>query len=192
MTNPRQRSLTVVERDRFLDLAAALFQRDGMERTTVAAICHRGHISLALFYKEFTSKDELIVAVLHRQHALWSAGLDTVVAAAPDPKSAVLVVLDHVEKWFVGDALTGCVFLRAFMTVGDRSPRVADAARDHKQSLRLVLRGLILEAGSTEDVADAVWLVMEGVQVAAAMTCDPEPAVPARKAIQTLLGIDPA
>jgi AcrR family transcriptional regulator len=53
-------------RARLLDAAAALFGRTGLETTTIAEITHTAGVAKGSFYREFTSKEQIVLALKQR------------------------------------------------------------------------------------------------------------------------------
>lgn len=99
----RRRSQT---RQRLLDAAFDAFADDGLGRCTVEQICERAGFTRGAFYSNFTSLEELFLAMWEQRSA---AMLDQVRAvldadlAVTDPRAVMEHVLDAVpvdDKWF--------------------------------------------------------------------------------------------
>lgn len=70
-------------RERILDAAEACLRRDGIRRTTVAAVAAEAEISRAYVYRFFADKPTLVSAALIRRDEAFWADADQRVAAAP-------------------------------------------------------------------------------------------------------------
>lgn len=70
-------------RDRILDAAEACLRRDGIRRTTVAAVATEAGISRAYVYRFFPDKATLVSATLIRRDEAFWAEADQRVAAQP-------------------------------------------------------------------------------------------------------------
>lgn len=69
-------------RDRILDAAEACLRRDGIRRTSVAAVAEEAGLSRAYLYRFFPDKATLLSAALvRRDEAFWSSARDRISAA---------------------------------------------------------------------------------------------------------------
>jgi TetR/AcrR family transcriptional regulator len=68
------------KRKALLDVAARLFAARGFDRTSIAEIARKAHVSKALLYHYYPSKDELLFDIIHRHLAELAGQL----AAAED------------------------------------------------------------------------------------------------------------
>lgn len=73
----RRRAVT---RERLLDAARDLLAREGIHGASVEHICEAAGFSRGAFYSNFTSKDELVLALLEREFADLLARLQEAVA----------------------------------------------------------------------------------------------------------------
>ncbi len=120
-------------RERIVDAADRLFYGRGIGSVGMDAVRDEAGVSLRALYKEFGSKEDLVVAVLGKRHGMWTAGVETAVARIVDPVRRLLAVYDYLAGWFTQADFRGCGFINAFGEMGSASPRVAAAVREHKR-----------------------------------------------------------
>lgn len=78
-------------RQRLLDAAGEVFAEEGFGRSTVEHVCERAGYTRGAFYSNFTSLDELFLAMWEQRSALMLDGIRTALAdAAARPASLTL------------------------------------------------------------------------------------------------------
>ncbi|MRH86853.1 TetR family transcriptional regulator [Nocardia sp. SYP-A9097] len=93
-------------RARLLDAAFEAFAEDGLGRCTIEQICERARFTRGAFYSNFTSLEELFLAMWEQRSAAMLAQVSTVLesdVAIPNQREAVEFVLSAVpvdDKWF--------------------------------------------------------------------------------------------
>jgi AcrR family transcriptional regulator len=144
-------------------------------------------VSLKRLYAEFEGKDAIVLAVLRRRHAMWVRGIDAAAERHPGGREKLLGIFDFLATWFATDDFRGCAFINAFGELGGTSERVAQAAREHKQSFQTYVDGLVADLGAPETLARQLVLLAEGAQTTSAITGDPTAARHAREAAEVLI-----
>jgi AcrR family transcriptional regulator len=149
-------------RDRILDAAERLFYERGIRAVGTAEVVRAAGTGKNVLYRHFPGKDELVLAYLHR----FAERLDASTAAALDgleggPALAALAGL--VAERVAESGYRGCPFrnyLREMRDTRDWSGRFALA------QVR-ALRSLIEQHAADPEVAERIWLVLEGVYAGA-------------------------
>jgi AcrR family transcriptional regulator len=179
---------------RILDTAARLFYRDGYGAIGVDTIIEQAGVAKMTLYRNFASKDELIVAYLEQANERFWDWFDDALADAPDdPREKLVGLFDAVAKLSASPACLGCPFQAAageFPSPHHPGHRVA---RAHKNEVLKRLRELAGDAGAPDpdSLAQQLMLVMDGAWAAARMfgtAGGPAPAAPA--AARALLEAD--
>jgi AcrR family transcriptional regulator len=143
-------------------------------------------------YRNFASKDDLILEFLRRRDELWTrAWLQAEVEArAAEPAERMLAIFDVFGEWFVRDDFEGCAFINVMLELDDRDSRVRQACVEHLAAIRGFVRGLAVEAGVPEGDADHVaaqWHILMKGSIVAAGEGDREAAARARELGELLL-----
>jgi AcrR family transcriptional regulator len=174
-------------RDRVVAAADRLYYGRGITAVGMDAVRAASGVSLKRIYREFASKEALVVAVLEHRHGLWTDGVAARVARASSPRDRLLAVYDYLADWFDEDDFRGCGFVNAFGELGAVSPAVADLARQHKESFQRSIADLVRDAGAPADLAAQLAILAEGAQTTAAISGSSEPARHARRAAEVLI-----
>ncbi|WP_158894805.1 TetR/AcrR family transcriptional regulator [Amycolatopsis anabasis] len=157
-------------RERAIRAAYELFSREGTRAVGVDTVIARAGIAKMTLYRNFSSKDALILAVLERRAELWTrdwlrAGTERL---AQRPAERLLAVFDLLGDWFASPDFEGCAFIRVLLE-SDAGSEVRQACVRHLGEIRLFLEELAAEAGVAEagEVAHQWHLLMKGAIVAA-------------------------
>jgi AcrR family transcriptional regulator len=122
-------------------------------------------------YRNFRSKDELILEFLRRREELWTRGWlqAEVERRAETPEERLLAVFDVFDEWFQDDGLEGCSFINVLLETTDRSSAVRVASVEHLAEIRRFLEGLARQTGveRPDDFARRWHILMKGSIVAA-------------------------
>jgi AcrR family transcriptional regulator len=181
---------TSAKRQHLMATAWRLFYRDGYRTVGIDTLLGDADLAKMTLYNHFSSKDDLIVAVIRKRSEEVLAGLaEAVEAAGRSPERRLLAVFDWLEALFGNDDFNGCAFIRALSEFPEPAHRVHQAAWSHKQSVRKMLVRLAAEAGAKEPaaLADSLRLLIDGALVAAHATGNTKPARVARAAAASLL-----
>ena len=122
-------------RERILETAYDLFSRSGTRAVGVDTIIAESGVAKMTLYRNFTSKDELILEFLRQRDERWTrAWLQAEVAErAEQPGARMLAIFDVFGEWFARDDFEGCAFINVMLELDDRElagpPRVRRASR---------------------------------------------------------------
>ncbi len=167
-----------------------MFYRDGYRTVGIDTLLTEADLAKMTLYNHFSSKDDLIIAVIKKRSEEVLAGLaEAVKKAGRSPESRLLAVFDWLKILFARADFNGCAFIRALSEFPEPTHRVHQAAWSHKQSVRKMLLRLASEAGAKDAaaLADSLRLLIDGALVAAHATGSTKPARVARGAAATLL-----
>ena len=159
-------------RDRILDTAYALFSAHGTRAVGVDRIIAEAGTAKMTLYRNFASKDDLIVAFLAAREQRWTRGWlqAEVERRATTPRARLLAIFDVFGEWFAREDFEGCSFINVMLELSDREDPGRLASVQHLSVIREFLAGLAAEAG-VEDAAGFAhqWhILMKGSIVAAA------------------------
>ena len=108
-------------RERILETAYELFSRHGTRAVGVDRIIAESGVAKMTLYRNFASKDELILAFLQRREERWTRGwLQSEAEAAPTrPRERLLAIFDVFGEWFAREDFEGCSFINVMLEVTD-------------------------------------------------------------------------
>jgi AcrR family transcriptional regulator len=169
-------------RQRILETADRLFYEVGFRAVGIDRIIAESEVAKATLYVHFPSKDDLILAVLeHRERSNTEFFRSSMKrhAKAKGPLGPFFAAL---REWFESPGFRGCAFQNAAV-------ELADPAHGFKRRFGEFLRGLIEEAVGEEaaKLAPAVFLLVEGAIVTAAIQGKPDAVDVARDAAARLI-----
>ena len=154
--------MAVRKRDHLLAVAQRMFCEIGFHAVSVDAILEEAGVARMTLYKNFGSKEDLIVATLKREDTMFRQWLASAVEARSNhPKERILGLFHALHDRFASNGYYGCAFIRASIEYPASSHPVHRAARDHKEMIRSYLRGLAAEVEATYE---AVQMTRDQIQ----------------------------
>jgi AcrR family transcriptional regulator len=158
-------------RERVGRAAYELFSKDGIRAVGVdAIIAHAGTAKMTL-YRNFPSKNDLILDFLQRREQQWTREwLEAEsLRRGATPREQLLAIFDVFAEWFTRSDFEGCAFLTTMIEVGDYDDPIRQAAVRHLANIRVYLQRLAGEAGiaDPEPFARKWHILMKGSIMAA-------------------------
>jgi AcrR family transcriptional regulator len=151
-------------RDRILDVAARLFAEHGVHAVGLQQIIDGCGCGKNLLYREFGSKDELVVAYLERCRRDWNAVVDEA-AQASDPARRLVALVNGVAQRAAEDGFRGCPLRNAYAEFPDRTHPAHQVIVTHYSERQRHLRELAhhAQARDPEALADRIALIIDGI-----------------------------
>jgi AcrR family transcriptional regulator len=153
-------------RQRILDAAYVLFRRKGYARVSMDEIAAATTVTKRTIYYHFTSKDELLAAVLEAQHLLALAAFRTFGdKLSGSPEEIIDTLFRDLAVWSDKPRWAGSGFTRLVIELADLPGHPARTiARRHKAMLEAHLAELFVKAkvDQPRERAREVWLLSEG------------------------------
>jgi AcrR family transcriptional regulator len=178
------------KRDHLLAVAQRMFCETGFHAVSVDAILEEAGVARMTLYKNFGSKEDLIVATLKREDRMFRQWLVSAVEAQSNhSKDRILGLFHALHDRFASDGYYGCAFIRAGIEYPAPGHPVHRAAREHKEMIRSYLRGLAAEVEGADPIilSEQLYLLFEGAITASQLHGEPWPAEYARQAAEKLL-----
>jgi AcrR family transcriptional regulator len=108
------------KRDHLMATAWRLFYRDGYRAVGIDTLLAEAGVAKMTLYNHFSSKDDLIIAVLEKRDCELRASIIALVdASTGSPADKLLTVFDWLETWFGTPDFNGCAFIRALSEYPD-------------------------------------------------------------------------
>ncbi len=178
------------KRDRLIDTAIELFNRDGYRATGIDKILAESGVAKMTLYNHFGSKDELILAALKRRDARWREWFRHALARrAESPRGRLLAVFDALEEWFAQADFQGCMFMRAASEFCACDDPIHAASAEHQRQILADLRDLAAAAGAQRPakLAREILLLVMGAIVATQVNGPVGAGKAAKKAAEVLI-----
>lgn len=172
---------------RALDAAEELIYARGVQSVGMDEIRDRSGVPLKRLYQLFSSKENLVVAVLERRDTRWHERLSRHVDRVHDPEARVLAVFEWLREWFAEPGFRGCAWINTNGEMGAVSPAVAEQARRHKATFKRYLGQLVADAGLPPSLTDQLALLADGAMADAGIFATAASAARARAAAETLI-----
>jgi AcrR family transcriptional regulator len=162
-------------RDRILDTATRLFQEQGVRAVGLQQIIDECGCGKSLLYREFASKDALVVAYLEQAQAEWSEIIGAALRPhAGDPAAQLVALVQSVADQVAAPDYAGCPFRTTHAHFPDPDHPAHQVAVRHVRDLRSRLRRLARRAGARDPNAlgDRLLLIIDGLYVNGSMLGD--------------------
>lgn len=159
-------------RDRILETAYELFSRHGTRAVGVDMIIARSGVAKMTLYRNFASKDQLILAFLEAREQRWTREWLQAEAQrrGSTPREQLLAIFDTFGEWFATEDYEGCSFVNVLLEIDERDHPVRLATVTHLAAIRGFVAELAEAAGVDDpDGFSRQWhILMKGSIVSAA------------------------
>lgn len=178
-------------RQRIVETAERLFYAEGIRAVGIDRIIAEAEVAKMTLYNHFSSKDDLILAVLkYREEkfdALFEKWMGRHSKAGKDRFNAFFAAL---KNWFESPGFRGCMFINACSELADAGHEGSQFSAQHKERFHEMLKGIIAESAGDQEAklaTPAISLLVEGAIVTAVMQQSSKPADVARDAALALV-----
>lgn len=166
---PRTQTAGPLAHEHLLLAADELFYREGVRAVGVEAVVERAGVNKMSLYRQFSSKDELVVAYLKRCDERFFARLEASVAQHPgEPVRQLLQYFDDLTQRASADNYRGCPFVNVAAEFPDASHPARRAVADNKSKLiaRLTTLAEAARAADPAALGEELALLIEGIYAA--------------------------
>lgn len=177
-------------RERILEAAYELFSQNGIAAVGIDAVISRSGVARQTLYRQFGSKQALVLAFLERRDEVWTKRWlqGEVERRAEAPAERLLLIFDVFDEWFRRPDFEGCSFINVMLEHTDRADPINRDSVVYLAGIRSFLARLAREA----DVADPEgfahqWHILMKGSIVAAAEGDQEAAMRARAIGRELL-----
>lgn len=166
-------------RERILEVAEDLFYREGVRAVGVDTIIARSGVAKMSLYRNFASKDELIVAYLEERNQRFFVRWDRAVGAEDvDPRTRLRRLVEVTVERVRQPEYRGCPFLNTSAEFPDASHPARAVIAAHREEVwaRLLTLCRPLNPARAETLATQLIVLMDGVYASAGALSDQEAA----------------
>jgi AcrR family transcriptional regulator len=167
--SPKAAATPARVRDRIFESACDLFYRNGIHKVCVETIASQAGSNKMSFYRNFTSKEELVAEYLNDQARDYWTWWDAAIAPyAGDARRQLQALFDAYTEMHMSGSVSGCALGNAALELREESHPGFAIARGFKAEMRRRLRALARAAGATKpnQLGDGLQLIMEGGYIA--------------------------
>ena len=160
------------KRQHIVDTAYALFKQAGFHATGIDRIIAEADVAKMTMYRNFPSKDGLIVEVLNHRAQRFDLQLDRLTQSTATPERKIRAIFNWYGRWFQRPDFHGCLFAHALAEFGDPMHPVFAAVAAQKKSLQRRLQEIlaaIMPRSRAERSAAALLMLIEGATLVAQM-----------------------
>lgn len=159
-------------RERVVRAAYDLFRRRGTAAVGVDTVIDAADVAKMTLYRNFASKEQLVLAFLQRREELWTHGLVRAEAQrrGETPAQRLLAVFDVFTEWFHSKDFDGCAFITTLLEHhGEGDSLARQASVQYLANIREFIIEMAKEAGiSDPDHFARQWhILMKGSIIAA-------------------------
>jgi AcrR family transcriptional regulator len=152
-------------RDKVFAVAADLFYRKGIHAVGVEEIVREAGVAKISLYRNFASKDDLVVAYLKDRGTVFLRGWDEAFDQyRDDPRAQLRAIMTYIAERTTRDGYRGCPFINFCAEFPDASHPGRRVAQATKRALRERFLRLAeaLRAPEPQRLADGLLLLVEG------------------------------
>jgi len=176
-------------KEHLVNTATELFARNGFHATGIDTVTKEADVARMSLYNNFASKDDLIDAVLDKQHELTEAWLQSIVDGPGDAQSRFNAMFDDLGTRWNSETYFGCPFINAAAEFSCPEHPIHKTAKRHKERMAGVLKELLEQMNVTDPASTAaqLMLVLDGAAVRAQVLRDAEAHEIARSAANAIV-----
>ena len=178
-------------RQRLIETAEQLFYAEGIHAVGIDRIISEAGVAKMTLYNHFSSKDDLILAVLQYREEkfdiLFQKWMNHHLERGLNPLDAFFAAL---QDWFESRGFRGCMFINSSVELADARHEGSKFSATHKQRFHEMLSAIITQTAgenAAETMAPAIALMVEGAIVTAVIQQASKPAEVARDAARVLI-----
>jgi AcrR family transcriptional regulator len=178
-------------REKIMEVASRLFYQQGFALTGINQIIAEADIAIGSLYNHFNSKTDLLLAYLEQEDLAWFTGFERFSTGAKSPVQKLLKICDYRIRLQEESGFAGCHFIKINAEIDKAATAVYELVEAHKEKQRKLIRELVkqteIEAKDKNQLADTLFLLLEGGSTASTVYKSNWPLKQAKKAITALL-----
>lgn len=144
-------------RERILEAADQLFYTDGIRATGTDKIMAVADVAKATFYREFESKEALVLAYLELRDSSFWAGM-----FQPERPKDIYEAVSRIDKLFSTPGVVGCPFTLVASEYRTLDHPVHQRVLEHKAKILSLFLELLEPLGKDQSVAAQLLLAVDG------------------------------
>ncbi|WP_315710295.1 TetR/AcrR family transcriptional regulator [Brenneria uluponensis] len=118
-----------------IDIATELFNKEGYQAVGIDKIITEAGISKLTLYRNFVSKDQLIIEVLTQRKNDFIKNITEAIENNHTPKDKIFSIFNYYHTWFKDEKFRGCMFTNSLLEFGYKSKEICNINKEMKQAL---------------------------------------------------------
>lgn len=154
-------------RQRILETAHRLFYNKGIRASGIDLIIKEAKVTKVTFYRNFESKNKLILEYLKYRHELWISWFKNSMeqnGATKKPKEAIIISL---KQWFAKEDFRGCAFINSVVEYDNELEEIREITANHKKDMANIIAQHIKNIDETKLLA--ICIAIDGAIIHAQM-----------------------
>lgn len=168
-SRPRAQTAGARAHEHLLRAADELFYREGVRAVGIEAVVERAGVNKMSLYRQFSSKDDLVVAYLQRCDVRFFERFDESLAKHPgEPAKQLVQYFEDLSRRASAPGYRGCPFVNVATEFPDPLHPARRSVDSNKSRLMARLASLAQEAGAKDPaaLAEELALLVEGIYAA--------------------------
>lgn len=161
-------------RERILLAAHDLFYQEGIRATGVDRLIAKSSVTKRTFYRQFASKNDLILAFLEFRHENWMAWFVTRLEEHGGDINALCPTL---SEWFDSPDFRGCAFINSLGELGGALPGIVEITKRHKEEMSEAIERILPDTPGRKQTALGLALAIDGAIIRAQFDQSPDTAL---------------
>ena len=152
-------------KQKILQVSSDLFQTRGINSTGVDMIVAVAGTTKMTLYKYFSTKEDLVIAVLQKGHQDFQAWINDKLGSLNDkPDEKIQKLFDYIEEWVTSPAFVGMGFIKASAEFPNEENRIHQLSSQQSKEFRQFISRLAQEAHikDAEGLALQLSILFEG------------------------------
>lgn len=181
-------------RERLLAVAEQCFYKQGYQATGISQLIDEAKIAKASFYDHFADKESLYCTFLQHKFETWVSEVKKRISTGSNPSERIMAIFEFLEEWMTKDNFRGCPFINSASEFPEPRSRVRVSVKQAKDELRALIRSQISgrtklsSKGSTDELADQLYVLVDGAIVTSQIHRDIWPVRAAARVAESLMG----
>ncbi|RAJ06850.1 TetR family transcriptional regulator [Chitinophaga skermanii] len=176
-----------------LETAGRLFYSQGYNSTGINQVIDEAGIARASLYNHFKSKSDLLYAYLEELDEKWFDQLHVQIDKIKDPKEKIIGLFEFRLKRQANSQYAGCPFIKVSAEVPADDSKAFELINKNKMKFKQLIEQLVQDIPahaqlSTAELADTLYMLIEGATVTAAFQKNKSMMTAAKSIAAKLLG----
>lgn len=126
-----------------MNVATELFNKEGYQAVGIDKIITEAGISKLTLYRNFASKDQLIIEVLTQRKDDFIKNITEVIENNLTPKDKLFSLFNFYHTWFKDKSFRGCMFTNSLLEFGNKSKEISSINKEMKEALVALIAGIL-------------------------------------------------